>query len=479
MLFCYWHGLQLIHFRLCFERAFVKRIVIAFILQLALLAYGGNKLRPQVAAIIDAEQNLISREVDELKIQTPKNNSQNPMYAPEAHATFTVKSYWVPTETAEHFFGTGVSPYIRSLMTKVLRGKTYVRLIVHPESEKFYKEYLTAAKARPAEKFSALSTSSSRTLLVWLPDQAEKAFFAKLSLDAEIGGVRRTIPNSEMSRSIGTNNILQADKARGDLPADFEMFPETFSMIPKNMFRGAMIIREVPEVALSRSHRILPLFSLYAQPKRGEPLLLKILKKEAGDDPYGYIEEKILRPFLEQYFEVVTGKIAINMEPHAQNVLLGLDNENRPNGIFYHRDFGGFGIDLAWRDKEHLNDQIMLPFIRSIEIDYHQSDDKSFAESLQRSIANFFIGGFVYNLDVNMQKWIAEEKLSGPSHDPDFLQGRVYANLHQLAIDHGVSKWRLPTPRQMSMDHTKFMQFILDVREVVVHDHPIMCIGLF
>lgn len=100
----------------------------------------------------------------------------------------------------------------------------------------------------------------------------------------------------------------------------FDYFPETFSMIPQGMERGALIIREIPTEVLAQSKRIVPLFSLYAQAVRGNPMLLKMILK-SGLDPYEFVENLIIKPFLKQYLEMVM-KLSITMEPMRRMYLL-------------------------------------------------------------------------------------------------------------------------------------------------------------
>ncbi len=349
-----------------------------------------EKLPEALKAWIYAEQKLNVRNVDPEKVAS-LDNFQDKFFAPESGEIFEIKSYWVPEDTLYSFEGSGLNNELRTLFTETREGKKWVRFIVHPESESFYETFLLE-NAKPAESFFATSTASSRTLLVWSNELEPKAFFAKLSLNKEIGSVVRTIPKGEVSRSLGTNNLLAASK--NELPSTFSSMPEVFGIMPKGMERGGSIIRMIPDEVMTGKKKLLPLFSLYAKQADGKTLVEK-LSQQSGMKTDAFIKEKVLVPFLEQWVDLIVNH-GISMEPHAQNVLIELNEQDQLTGRFFHRDFGGFNVDLEYRSS--LGKKMQMPTITSIEKDYHQA---SHGNSIQQSLDNYFLGGFVYNLDQN------------------------------------------------------------------------------
>lgn len=345
-----------------------------------------------------AEQRLISRELDETKIVSPGQNAQDARYAPEQGAVFNVKSYWLDSDAASSFRGKGLSKSLRKTLSRFKNGRKQVRLLVHPESEKFYRGVLKNAVR--SNDFKATATSSSRSLLVWTPGKEKDAFFAKLSLDAKIGGVVRTIPKGEVARSVGINNLLKADRAA--LPAGFKTINEVFGVMPNGLERGGMLVREIPKEVRRGQARYVPLFALYSQPNPGQPPLLADMIARSGLGGEEFIQAKILRPFIAQWLALAIDR-GIVMEPHAQNVLLALGPDGLPTGSFLHRDFGGFNADFDYRAKRG-HPQARLPVITVQEKDYHTS---SHVAALKQSLHNYFVGGFVYNLDKHFPRWVA------------------------------------------------------------------------
>ena len=70
-----------------------------------------------------------------------------------------------------------------------------------------------------------------------------------------------------------------------DAPIDgFAYAPEVFSLIPEGAKRGGMILRTIPDEVLRGEERVVPLFSLYADPPDGGPPMLARMIEESGLD---------------------------------------------------------------------------------------------------------------------------------------------------------------------------------------------------
>ena len=349
--------------------------------------------------LIFAEQQLLSRDVNEDRVMSPKENHQEAQYKPENGQVFEVKSYWVAQKDVRVFESAYISKAIKDIFLKNNQTEKKVLMLVHPESESLFADFLQNAEVGP--RFWATSTASSRTLLMWPDGHPEQSFFGKLSLNKNIGGVVRTIPQSEVARSVGTNEVLFLNQKY--LPESFRFMPESLSLIPKGFDRGGMIIREIPQDIASGQSRFLPLFSLYAAKGSQKPLLVDMINA-SGENPRNFIEDRIIAPFIKQWLEMVLVH-GISMEPHAQNVLIGLNAQGLPNGQFLHRDFGGFNMDLENFSKLGTVKPKNWPITTDLAEDYHQAH---VASSIRHSLTSYFYHGFVYNLDEKVSKWIAK-----------------------------------------------------------------------
>lgn len=358
---------------------------------------------------LDLEQLRIDRTVDERKIQAPDIKNQKVKYRPENQNWYSLKAVWVPAEELNVAIDESQLPAeLKNLFVRERKGKLEYRLLVHPESERFYKEIL---KKYPAEEetFRATSTASSRTVLV---EAKGKRFFAKLSLDVELGGVTRTVPSGEVARSVGTSIYLSKMAAGSQ---HFGFLSEPFGIAPKGWERGGMIIRTIPSELFAGETKLVPLFSLYAKAPGGETLLESLARREKME-PEEFVKKFILKPFHQGWADWNFNK-SVTMEAHAQNVLLELDANGKPTGRFVHRDLGGFNIDLS--EQKAMSKK--LPVFSTLEQDYHQ---KFVVSARRQSLHTYFDGGFLFNVNRELKRI-----------QPGYRDGQIYHESRKILAE--------------------------------------------
>ncbi len=143
------------------------------------------------------------------------------------------------------------------------------------------------------------------------------------------------------------------------------------------------------------------MFSLYADRAEQMPLLAEMINK-SGMNAKEFIKTKVIGPFVKQWMEMVLVH-GISMEPHAQNVLIGLNSKNLPNEKFMHRDFGGFNLDLESFKRLQTMSPAKLPTATTVVEDYHQ---KHVGSSVNQGLETYFDQGFVFNLDQKLPEWV-------------------------------------------------------------------------
>jgi hypothetical protein len=324
----------------------------------------------------------------------PNIGNQDVRYRPDTGNWFDLPSAWIPESRLNVAEAIRlIPPELRDELIQVRDGVRYFRLYIHPESRKFYKEFVGDAPI--TADYEATATASSRTLLVRSKADPSKLFFAKVSLDVELGGVRRTILRDESARGIGTTMYLE--RSGRDLSDGFEFAREPLGIIPKGWDEGGQIIRLIPPEVLSGKSTLIPLFSLYAKKEDGS--LIEKLAKKTGLAPREFAEKFVVEPFARSWAEwAVHGPVV--MEAHAQNVLLELDASGMPTRRFFLRDLGGFEIDdgapgfVAARLEG-------TPVFKTRKADYYPKT----AEQMQtQSLSTYFEGGFLFNVDKELKR---------------------------------------------------------------------------
>ncbi len=352
------------------------------------------------------EQSRINRTVDEKKILAPDVQNQKVRYRPESRTWFPLKAIWISEEELQVALNLEeIKPGLHKLLSRKSEIGREHRLLIHPESEKFYAK-LMSGRDVDSTTFRATSTASSRTVLV--EAQGGQKFFAKLSLDVELGGVTRTVPSTEVVRSVGTDAYLRSLQIRaGDAP--FTHIAEPMGISPIGWSRGGMIIRTIPDEILENKVKYVPLFSLYAPDTNGRSLLQDLAEKMKLT-PEVFVKLHILEPFYKGWVNWGIDGV-VTMEAHAQNVLLELNSDGFPTGRFVHRDLGGFNIDIS---KISAKEKAKLPVFSNLSEDYHQG----FVDKARhQSISTYFEGGFLFNVDEELRRV-----------QPSYVKGQVFVD---------------------------------------------------
>ncbi len=266
-------------------------------------------------------------------------------FHPKELKPFEIKGFWIPEEEGE-FFSIDKNPN-SPLVRYKSNGKREVLFLIHPQSEPLYSPLIKKYQIKQ-ESISALALSSFRSLLIAIPDKKNaKPNYAmvKVSLDEDIGNVRRILCLKECGGSIANTMILN------QIATDIAFMNEDYSFVPQDSLlngepefskskekRAGMIHRSIPDFLLSSStasrELVIPLFALTGTKNRP---LLDCLIKQSNKTPTEFIKDAILRPIAKNFIYLLYHH-EIALEIHGQNLLLkisGLDTQ------LIYRDMGG------------------------------------------------------------------------------------------------------------------------------------------
>jgi IucA/IucC family protein len=218
-------------------------------------------------------------------------------------------------------------------------SETYSHL-VHPLSARYFLSRKMEGAEWKSPRFLATPTASHRTLLVWDPEFKQPPFAVKTSVNLWIGGLNRNLRISELKRSVGMSSLL-AGVAGAELARQGILLLEDPSGLVHKQTNAGLLARDTP-ANLNAEEEIVPVFSLLAAPNGGRPRILDLVAA-SGLEATTWVDEFVFKPLLYQaYFLGITEGLVGEM--HEQNVLMEL-RSGVPTKRFWHRDFGGFGID--------------------------------------------------------------------------------------------------------------------------------------
>lgn len=395
------------------------KAVLFFLNLLFIQILGGSlssqELSREVEEFRHFEQDLFLRRSGDPQVLVSNLNRQKSRFRPDKKSKFKIKTYWVAESDFPIFSTNDLSAERKKELIQTRNGTRYIRLFVHPESERFYSSLIKDAER--AEDYWAVPTASARSLIVWGPSSRGRPFIAKVSLDAVIGHSDRKIKGSEVARSLGYAQLLsQADAA---LPKNLVLFPEVLGGYWKGKEKGGQIIRELPEEMISGEKKYLPMFALYETSKRiKEPMLAKMISN-SGLSPQEFIRKFVFKPYAKLWMEsaLIYGW---SSEDHGQNLLMELDSNGNPTGRFAKRDFGGFFIDLPlWNRRIGGPSPANLPSMGDGYDDYFQFRRN---EIYKENLRIYFVGSILHDLGVHLRRWNREGLIGGKSYSQGELE---------------------------------------------------------
>lgn len=348
--------------------------------------------RQEVERILLLEQSLLDRSRDARVLLADADLSLHRRYLPEGRSSFQVQAYWIDDSLVRAWSSPRGN---ETCWRRRKSGRLQWLLFVHPQSIQHYRPLLQDPGVEPHEgaRFFASPMSSARTVLAWQEDALGSAFCLKLSLDTTIGAVPRTIRNERVPKCVGITSLF--DGALADLPTSFAYHGEGHGLAPVGMKRGGMLVRDVRAQPSRPGASGIPLFALWSRARaRPVPLLLR-MSRALAMEPRQFLRDSLITPFARQWCHLAI-RSGVVTEPHAQNLLLEVDEKGSPTGRLIHRDLEDVSVDLAWRERRQLFVPESMPHLRSIGRDYQQRKHRWW---LRSSIATFFIGGVLQPLE--------------------------------------------------------------------------------
>ncbi len=268
-------------------------------------------------------------------------------YHPGTFQPFMMKGYWIPCSEGKLF-------QLRQghcSITRTVEGQDQILYLVHPKSATLFAPLISKYQHTQVD-VPALALSSFRTLLIALPAGGTTEFaMVKVSLNEEIGGVRRLLYQKECAASVANSSVLKNKQTEKFtcLEENLSFVPDAHLIDPKEeavQLSGAgMIHRPVPELFTTQGHYIIPLYALFGI--NNWPLLNALIE-QSQTTPTQFITGALLRPIAEEMVDHIYRQ-RFYLEFHGQNVLLKLtmDHNDLPAIDFIYRDMGGVNCRLG------------------------------------------------------------------------------------------------------------------------------------
>jgi len=207
--------------------------------------------------------------------------------------------------------------------------------------------------------FPVSPTSSSRTVEILDPDRPA---YVKLNYKGMLGRADRQLTRNHAISAVELTEIMKSAVLRNALPSSFAFLPEPGARIVSlreeedKDYEWGMVFREV--VPFPYSHEfafLIPAFALFSTDvhrPNDPPLLVQLIDMQASP-PDEYLFESIISPLLVSYFALLIN-CALQLECHAQNALVGFDDNCTATGIIF-RDLESVDKDISLAEDLHLS----------------------------------------------------------------------------------------------------------------------------
>lgn len=411
-----------------------------------------------VRAMVALEQTYLDRRSDP-RLFVHDTTTLDLAYRPEGCAVFALDAYRLSPSLCNRWSSRTPGRTLPPALAHVCRSDDAL-LLVHPQSRTHYAALLGRDGVRRIERGAYLATplSSSRSLLVWERDVPQTPFIAKVSLDAVIGTVSRTIRDARVAKCVGLTALL--DGAR-DLPADFGFLGEYYGVSPHRMPRGGMLLRTIPAPVMAGERILLPVYALIAEPQSDGPSLLRVLAEHHRMSLGEFVYHAIIAPFARQWATLAIDA-GIVFEAHGQNLLLELNANLTPTGRLVHRDLEDLSVDLDYRRLCGLFVPENLPALagHSLARIYQQRRHRWW---LRHSLPVFFEGGVLQPIERTIAGWLRSGAIDSVQAGPHRLRRMFRKDLGE-ALAAYVEGTARGADRTLEIHYDRIDRFVLSIR---------------
>lgn len=255
-----------------------------------------------------------------------------------------------------------------------------VNFCIHPQiketaaDDHYLKALLSSSEVEQGEEIKVIPSSSTRTLFT---TQASYPHAIKVHFPFKVSRYTRKMRDEVVEQAI--NVSLELEQAIDKMPDDFAFLREVIGISFKESGTQAdlssrgenwgFVVRDMtPFPKEHQSRQLIPGFALYGEDFY-QPDVTPILYDLIGDsEPFDFVLSKIMLPIVRHWIDCFR-HFGYLLEPHGQNVLIEIDQDNQVQRIV-HRDLS-VGIDMRRRRDMGLSNDNLNNYNRMEDGTFH------------------------------------------------------------------------------------------------------------
>ena len=411
-------------------------------------------LEPRTGRWIDFEQTLNERLHNDA-VYPPidqRSNTVRPHLYPEQRAVWNQAVVWIPNGVARRY-GPVDATVRQALGVRPREG--LAPLFLHPQPHHAHSRLSRKYDGQPIPGLTATSTSSYRSVVAWRQSGAGSPAILKLSIGAVIGRIRRALRENQIARGVVISSLFdtipESDRERLGL----DWFPEPAG-VAETESRHGWLVRRLPRL-LSQpgTTSLLPAFSLISRRGTRAPILVDLIKRSRRS-PETYVMECLLAPYV-RALSYLLFEHGLQYEGHPQNVLLEVDEHDRPTGRLVLRDLSDTTVNIAFRVAKGRSLPMLptrslprrAPFsLAANAADYGSNWGRSRIYRGLDTVETYGLRNFVWVVNTSIARFL-------PAYDSASVERRYLELWQQAAIDHlGVRPLFRRKPAGLATDET-------------------------
>lgn len=262
-----------------------------------------------------------------------------------------IKHLLVPIELANSFFDSDLPGKIRTSLTVVKNGKTFVKWFVHPEDQFYSTVMINELKSKGVDTTlhseHVAYPTASRSYVIH--DSKTGALFSVKVSTNHVGErpQRRPLTVQDADSALFFHRYMKLIEGREGFE-HVALIKEDAIFGHKGTFQG-MQVRNL-EPFLNGNRRYIPLFSLENNPE----LVKELAAKNGYSDSKKFLQDHLIKPLARAQTELLVKAGVSVHSSHAQNYLLEVDENLKPTGKVALRDYGDAYIHDAFYNLNKL-----------------------------------------------------------------------------------------------------------------------------
>lgn len=253
------------------------------------------------------------------------------------HPQRGVPAFRVPTFLVPAGRGDFLHNGVRSRLGELYRRGDGFLLPVHPETLSspglFGREDLLDCERGP--DLLVVPSANARTVFVeHIDGKPVEPHFVKLHYPKRLSRFTRRLRRPTIALQLWA----AAELVAGDMPVLPEVAGGVLGHDPQHSW--GFLARETRPKGGRRDgdlpRHMVPLFALYGGDVRrpGDPTLMKQLVRHSGEDPAGWLAERVVMPLVAMWVRAAL-RTGLALEPHGQNAMFAFDGDGRRTAVAY------------------------------------------------------------------------------------------------------------------------------------------------